>query len=306
MSGLPRQRPPSPFRSGEMVGGPSSMDSKLLLDQGHVRLKQCRYGPMLYLVTDQYIGQSLDRYGEFSEGEVEVFRQVIRPGWLILDIGANLGAHTIFLAKTTGPRGCVHAFEPQRVLFQMLCANVALNALDNVYTHHTALGREPGMATVPRLDYTVSQNFGSLSLEGWSEGERVPVATVDSLNLPACHLMKIDVEGMEADVLAGAEQTIRRFHPLLYVENDRQPKSAPLIRLVLAMEYRLYWHLPPLFNARNYFGAAENAFGRMVSANMLGVPASVSQEIRGLPEITSPDDDWRRRIGEVIANGERS
>jgi FkbM family methyltransferase len=250
---------------------------------------------MLYLVTDQYIGQSLDRYGEFSEGEVELFRQVVQPGWCILDIGANMGAHTVFLAQATGPRGCVRAFEPQRVLFQILCANIALNTLDNVYTYHAAAGREEATITVPRLDYAVVQNFGSLSLGNWSEGDRVPMITVDSLHLPACHLMKIDVEGMEAEVLAGAAQTIRQFRPVLYVENDRQEKSAALICQLLALEYRLYWHMPPLFNAKNFFGVAENAFGRIVSVNMLGLHVSVSQDIRGLPEITSPEDDPRCR-----------
>ena len=272
------------------------MESRPLLDQGHIRLKQCRYGPMVYLVTDQYIGQSLDLYGEFSEGEVALFRQLIRSDWSILDIGANLGAHTVFMAKATGPRGAVHAFEPQRVLFQILCANIALNALGNVYTHQAAVGREAATITIPRLDYTAFQNFGGLALGGWSEGDRAPVITVDSLNLPACHLMKIDVEGMEAAVVAGAEQTIRRCRPLLYLENDRQERSAELIRQLLALEYRLYWHLPPLFNPQNYFGSTENVFGRTVSVNMLGLHASVPQDIRGLPEITNPEDDWRSRL----------
>ena len=90
------------------------MDSRPLLDNGHIRLKQCRYGAMLYLVTDQYIGQSLDRYGEFSEGEVELFRQIVQPGATILEIGANLGIHSVFFAKALGPSGTLHAFEPQR------------------------------------------------------------------------------------------------------------------------------------------------------------------------------------------------
>ena len=98
------------------------MDSRPLLDNGPVRLKQCRHGAMLYLVTDQYIGQSLDRYGEYSEGEIDLFRQLVRPGATILEIGANLGTHTVFLAKAAGPGGTLHAFEPQRVIFQILCA----------------------------------------------------------------------------------------------------------------------------------------------------------------------------------------
>lgn len=49
-------------------------------------MKQCRYGPMLYLANDLFISRSLDRYGEYSEGEMELLRQIIRPGQVILDI----------------------------------------------------------------------------------------------------------------------------------------------------------------------------------------------------------------------------
>ncbi|MFI5380091.1 MAG: FkbM family methyltransferase [Tepidisphaerales bacterium] len=273
------------------------MNNTPLLENGPMRLKQCRHGPMLYLVTDQYIGRSLDHYGEFSKGEADVFAQLVRPGWTILEIGANMGAHTVLLARATGPQGIVHAFEPQRVVFQILCANVALNALNNVYAHPVAVGREAGSILVPRLDSAVVQNFGGLSLGGYPEGDRVPLITIDSLQLSACHMIKIDVEGMEGEVIAGAEETIRRYRPVLYLENDRPEKSAALIGQLLAMDYRLYWHLPPLFDSENYFGAAEDVFGGLASLNMLGLHASLSQNITGLREITDPKDTWRGPAG---------
>ena len=272
------------------------MDSRPLLDNAHLRVKQCRHGAMLYLLTDQYVGQSLDRYGEFSEGEVDLFRQVVRPGATVVEIGANLGTHTVFLATAVGPGGTLHAFEPQRVIFQILCANVAMNALSNVYAYHAAVGRQPGTIIVPRLDYAAGNNFGGLSLENCHEGERVPLMTVDSLGLSRCDFIKIDVEGMEGEVIAGATQTIRQFRPLLYVENDREEKSAALIQQILDLGYRLYWHLPPLFNPQNYFGVAENVFGRILSINMLAVHASIPQNLTGFRQITSPQDNWRNPV----------
>ncbi len=104
---------------------------------------------------------------------------------------------------------------------------------------------------------------------------------------------------MEGEVIAGAEQTIRRFRPVLYVENDRPEHSAALIHQVLDLGYRLYWHLLPLFNPQNYFGVAENVFGRIVSVNMLGLPASVTQEVQGLHEITDPEDRWPGELRKV-------
>lgn len=270
------------------------MQSQPLLEKDHVRLKLCRYGPMLYLAQDRYIGRSLDRYGEFSHGETDVFRQLVRPGWTIVEVGANIGAHTVFLAQATGPRGAVWAFEPQRIIFQILCANVALNALGNVHAQLAAVGKEPSTITVPALDYSTFQNFGGLTLGEWTTGERVNVVTIDSLDLPACQMLKVDVEGMEGEVISGAERTIRRFRPLLYVENDRREKSAALIRQLFELDYRLYWHLPSLFNTQNFFGQpAADGFDHIVSANLLGLHRSVPQDLRGFREVASPEDDWK-------------
>ena len=74
-----------------------------LLSERHMRLKQCRHGPMLYSTKDIYIGRSLDLYGEFSEGEVHFFGQVLQPGMVAIDVGANIGCHTVFMAKRSVP-----------------------------------------------------------------------------------------------------------------------------------------------------------------------------------------------------------
>ena len=121
---------------------------------------------MSHLVSDRYIGRAFDRYGEFSEGEIELFRQVVRPGWLAVDGGANIGAHTLPLSTLVGPKGAVVAAKPQRIIHQLLCANLALNAATNVRAMHTALGAEPGRVTIPSIDYDAEGNFGGLALGG--------------------------------------------------------------------------------------------------------------------------------------------
>lgn len=105
------------------------------------RLKQCRHGMMLYNLNDIYIGRSLDLYGEFSEGEIRVFQQLVKPGQTILEVGANIGAHTVWLAQAVGPTGVVMAFEPQRIVHQTLCANLALNNIFNVHSFVPRLAR---------------------------------------------------------------------------------------------------------------------------------------------------------------------
>ncbi len=165
-----------------MSNGPENPD-RLIFDNPPIRVKHCRRGPMMYLARDQYMGRSLDLYGESSELEFELFGQFLKPGMVVVDAGAHIGTHTIYFAHTVGPAGCVISFEPQRFIHQILCANVALNALMNVITFHAALGDKPGSANVFPLDYRLENNFGGLELPKATGGEKVPVMTLDSLGL---------------------------------------------------------------------------------------------------------------------------
>lgn len=242
------------------------------------RLKPCAQGMMVYNINDTYIGRSLDLYGEYSQGEVELFSRYIKPGNLVLDIGANIGVFTVFFAKSVGETGAVIAFEPQRLVFQSLCANVALNSLTNVLCWQQAVGEEKGAIVVPLLDHTKSNNFGGVALGDWKDGETIPLVTIDDLNLPQCDFMKIDVEGMERQVLAGARKTILRHQPVMYIENDRPEKAADLLKLLGELDYRMYQHQPPLYREDNFRGHRENVFGDIVSGNVLCLPRSFVAE----------------------------
>jgi FkbM family methyltransferase len=275
------------------MSDPAGPSDRLIFENLPVRVKQCRHGAMMYLPADLFVGRSLDLYGEFSEGEVALFAQIVKPGMLVVDVGANIGAHTVFFAKAVGPGGRVIAVEPQRILYQMLCGNLSLNAIGNTFAQHAGLGSAPGSILVPPLNYGANFNFGGLSLGDFKEGEQVAVTTLDALALPGCHLVKIDVEGMEAQVLQGARETLAHHRPILYVENDRPEKSAALIALLFELGYRLFWHLPPLFHADNFAGRVENVFAGIVSINMVGIPRSTALSLQGFREITSPEDKWR-------------
>jgi len=259
---------------------------------GHIRTKRCRYGLVSYFATDQYIGRSFDLYGEFSESEVTLFRQVVRPGQTVLDVGANIGAHSMFFAHATGRHGKVLAFEPQRVVFGLLCANATLNNLQQIRPIHGALGGQAGSILVPQLNFAESGNFGGLALTGTTAGERVKQLTLDGLGLTSCDFIKIDAEGMETEVLKGATATISRHRPWLYVENDRKDRSSALIGMIQRLGYRLYWHLSPYFNSANYFRNTNNVFGGTVSCNLLCLPNHVPQNVAGLREVASTDD-WQ-------------
>ncbi len=243
---------------------------------------------MLYNINDTYIGRSLDLYGEYSEGEVELFRQLIQPGQVVVEAGANIGSHTIALAQQVGPNGLVIAFEPQRILFQTLCANLALNSIPNVYCFNNAVGATPGSVLIPHFNYWKEGNFGGVSLGEYQSGEPVPVVTLDSCNLPRCNLLKADVEGMEQQVLQGAAGLIARLKPILYVENDRKDKQPSLIRYIDSLGYNMYWHTPLYFSPTNFLGNQENVFPNIASMNMLCLPKELPQNVAGLEPVRVP------------------
>ncbi len=255
------------------------------------RQKACRYGQMVYNVNDMYVGRSLDLYGEFSEGEVDLFRQIVQPGHVVIEVGANLGAHTVFFAKTVGRKGAVLAFEPQRIVFQTLCANMALNNIPNAMCFLQAVGSQHGSVLVPGLDYTRENNFGALGLGQYDKGEPVAVVPLDNFALKRCDFIKIDVEGMEEDVIRGAAGIIGRFNPIMYVENDRPEKSDSLIRYINSIGYSMFWHRPLLFNPNNFLGHQENVFGTIVSINMICLPPGSNPEMRGFEPVQVPAAD---------------
>lgn len=245
-----------------------------------------RFGKLIVNRNDIYIGQAVMRYGEYSQHEFALFEYLCGPGDVVVEVGANIGAHTLGLARHVGPGGRVIAAEPQPIVFQTLCGNMAINSITNVDCLNLALSDAPGHVTVPIVDYAGQGNFGGISMQhapdvaSRSPGHHVEARRLDDVfDYPRLKLLKVDVEGMEEAVLRGAAATIETHRPILYVENDRIDKSKALIELLFSYDYSLWWHLPPLFNEHNFNGVAENDYANIVSVNMLGVHNSVNTKI---------------------------
>ncbi len=233
-----------------------------------MRVIDSRHGPLIVQDNDQYVGRSLALYGEYSEGEWTVLRQLVQPGDTVIEAGANIGGHTVPLAKRVGPTGRIYAFEPQRLIHHMLCGNLALNEIENTFALAVALGEQAGQVRMPLLHYGADENYGGVSV-GSDAGEAVAMGTVDALRLDRLDLLKADVEGAELLALRGAEATLKRHWPALYIENDRRAQSPALLGYLAGLGYDIWWHLPPLFNPDNHFSKTENVFGVILSVNIL-------------------------------------
>lgn len=243
-------------------------------DPPTIEQQPCRYGPMRVFRHDPFIGRSLAVYGEWAQPELDWLLPLVRPGDTVIDAGANVGTHTVPFARAVGPGGRVHAIEPQAQVAEVLTANLVLNDLPHATVHVAALGASAGTIVVPRLPVDRGLNLGGVSLGafGPGDGDEVPLLTIDDLNLLTCRLIKIDVEGMETQVLAGATATLQRCRPILYVENDRQPQIRPLLAALAAQGYRSWWHVATFFQPANFRGVRKNVFPDLYAMNLLCLP----------------------------------
>jgi FkbM family methyltransferase len=163
---------------------------------------------------------------------LELRRKYAGDGVVAIDCGANIGTHTIDWARCMSGWGSVIAIEAQERIFYALAGNIALNNCLNARAIHAAVSERDGMMEMPSPDYANPASFGSLELrkrpgnefigqEVRYEGSSlatVKTLTLDSLNLPRVDLVKIDVEGMELEVLQGAAKTIQKNRPIVLAE----------------------------------------------------------------------------------------
>lgn len=153
--------------------------------------------------------------GFYEFALLKEMRKEIPRGAVVVDAGGNIGNHSCFFSLFCNA-SVIHVFEPQRIAFGILKRNMELNRCRNVIPHNEALGSAPGQVSF--VDQMIA-NCGSLSFVPAEMSENsYPATTVDLLGLDRLDFMKIDVEGAEYGVLCGAEQTISKFHPTIFME----------------------------------------------------------------------------------------
>ena len=268
-----------------------------LFQSGNIAIKKCRYGLFAYNINDEIIGRSLDSYGEWTEPEMTALGQIIQAGDIVLDVGAYIGTHAVFFAKKVAPNGLVFAIEPQRLIFNLLCTNIALNNLLNVICLNKFATDIDKKIKVPLLDPDKEQNFGALKIEGLNQGEIIDTLIIDSLKLPRCKLIKIDVEGGEEKVLVGAEETIQRCKPMLYVENNTVEGSDRIIKTIFRLGYRAFWHILDYYQPGNFFKNKTNIFKNIQpEANMICFPKEARLNLPGFVEVSGVGDNWQEAL----------
>ena len=247
----------------------------------HIGEVKAKHGVFSFCHFDEYIGLSLREYGEFSEIELSLMSKFIMKDDVVFDIGSNIGAFTVPFAKKVGELGQVYAFEPQKVIYDLLQDNVNKNKLKNVKIFNVGMGKKKEELELNEIDYSKVGNFGGVSFKYDSSSftkniknkkYKVKIKNLNEfLQIEKCNFMKIDVELMELDILTGGKNFLKKFRPILWIENH-QFYPNEINKFLLENDYNAYWAYSNMFNESNYFINDNNYFGELATLNTLAIP----------------------------------
>lgn len=217
-------------------------------------------GTLLVNRNDTTVGMMVSAFGDWEPELRALIEALIRQAWPqgamldIVDGGANLGVHALSWARLPGYRTRVFAIEAQRLVYQQLNANLAINSIANVWTYHRVLSDRDDQVTQLRCpDPTRPANFGAFEVvppignanfdgQHFLPAEPVDSLTIDALPLAECALIKLDLEGMEDAALRGAIKTLERCRPLVLFERHKTDFES-IRGLLRSLDYSL-WGLP--------------------------------------------------------------
>jgi FkbM family methyltransferase len=189
---------------------------------------------MSYLKNDLYFSGALFR-NEIHEEEVieRCLYDIVKESKVIIDIGAHCGSHSIIYSKINSSAS-IFAFEPQKVMYDILCKNIEDNNIKNIKTFNNALGNKRCKSSMSKycshgpnmsipINHSLPFNLGSLQVG--KGGEEIEISRLDDYDFQNVDYVKIDTEGFEPYILDGAIRLIEKYKPVLFLELERVPTT---------------------------------------------------------------------------------
>ncbi|WP_337188423.1 FkbM family methyltransferase [Phenylobacterium sp.] len=237
---------------------------------------------------DTAVGASLRDYGEFARVILDFLVDHAGDAGTLLDVGANIGAIALPFASRR-PGWKVLAIEAHAELADILDANAKANGLANLSVVRAAAGAETGVAEFPAVSLMGERNFGDIGFDSAAEAMRpVPMVTLDEVSNRDVRLVKIDVEGFEPQVLAGAAALIAARRAVWLVEATIQhpEATAEVIRTFRSAGYEVCWFFAPFATPAN--GRAAPATPGRGDSNIVALPPGTGEQW-GLTRVADPD-----------------
>lgn len=233
----------------------------LIRQSNFTYLTRTKYGDMLYFKNDDPIGACLGYYGEWADQEFDVFSRLLTDTSNCIDVGANIGTHTLWLSSYCN-NGYVFSVEPQHYIFQLLNANIILNDRLNAIPYKLAVSdvnEKIGVDVFSPND--IPRNYGEFKVEK-NENSQVQIQCVklDELDVfnKQIDFIKIDVEGQEADCIFSGEKMLEKSKPSMYIEFNAPLGNDDLLHVLTHYGYECFWHVYEKFNPFNYNQAPQN------------------------------------------------
>lgn len=178
---------------------------------------------------DHYICRDLAKTGQWEPHIRTVLSNLCKPGMNFIDIGANVGSHTLYMSKLVGSTGKGFAFEPCNSHASILFFNLMNNQCFNTTVYQYGCSNvETTMYIKEQFTNTKkSTNFGAIVLqsEKMENDETVKTLVLDSIDFPPIHVVKIDAEGMEEKIILGMNRIIQKDKPIIVLEIHDEHKT---------------------------------------------------------------------------------
>ena len=171
--------------------------------------------------------------GMYEPAQCRALLRHLKPGVVFWDVGAHAGYYTLAAAKAVGGTGEVLAFEPSASNVQHLERHVSINRVPNAHVQAAAVGSTPGTAS---FHVSGSSYTGRVGGEG-ALTVRVTTCDLELGKRRPPDVIKIDVEGAELDVLAGAERTLQQARPVLFVSTHSRDVHEHCMRMLRDVKY---------------------------------------------------------------------
>jgi FkbM family methyltransferase len=167
----------------------------------------------------------IDMVGSTDSFEIDIMKKLLRPGFVCLDVGANVGAYALNMSTEIGKNGMVYAFEPSPETFKVLKENVKSSGLKNIVPHKYAVGDKNGEAILHVAFQSGLTGIGDTGRGTIVSKISVPMITLDNFvkkeSIDRVDFLKIDVEGFEPAVLKGAQNMLTNSNMKVFTELDQ-------------------------------------------------------------------------------------
>ena len=208
-----------------------------------IDLVKAKHGTFLVPKVDEFIGQSLKLNKEWEEKTLDICKQILKSDSIVVEVGSHIGSHTVPISRMCGR---VFAFEMQRLIFQLLNANLMLNGRLNVHTHSNPVSNESSTIKLAEMNWGASEenklNTGNGKFANLKHDKGYPtkIVTLDEelRHLKQISLLKLDAEGEEVNILKGSKEIIKKFKPHILTEFGE--RNVADLRELLKDEYELF------------------------------------------------------------------